>query len=169
MAWGTVKSKEYGPNRGIWAQSMFSWCTGTWTVNYVGLSSLSLPSDVDFCPKAAKCCHLGVDEYGWIAAAVGWGLWFLTLILFCIDKLMKLRPDEPKHLRAWESTKAEKHLFLSLLFKTRRVASDIHLASFAADVSKDIFEQGTAKMAWEEQDTCRIVPYCYYTSLWPAK
>uniref|UniRef100_A0ACB8FME2 Uncharacterized protein n=1 Tax=Sphaerodactylus townsendi TaxID=933632 RepID=A0ACB8FME2_9SAUR len=56
--------------------------------------------DVDYCSEAAKCCHLGVDEYGWIAAAVGWSLWFLTLILFCIDKLMRLQPDEPKHLEA---------------------------------------------------------------------
>ncbi|XP_054844733.1 transmembrane protein 213 [Eublepharis macularius] len=56
--------------------------------------------NVDYCPEAAKCCQLGVDEYGWIAAAVGWSLWFLTLILFCIDKLMKLQPDEPKHLGA---------------------------------------------------------------------
>ncbi|XP_077195915.1 transmembrane protein 213 [Paroedura picta] len=56
--------------------------------------------NVDFCPEAAKCCPIGVDEYGWIAAAVGWSLWFLTLILFCIDKLMRLQPDEPKHLGA---------------------------------------------------------------------
>lgn len=69
-------------------------------VNYGGFSSLSLPSDVDYCSEAAKCCQLGVDEYGWIAAAVGWSLWFLTLILFCIDKLMKLQPDEPKPLEA---------------------------------------------------------------------
>nr|XP_056703086.1 transmembrane protein 213 [Euleptes europaea] len=56
--------------------------------------------DVDYCPEAAKCCPLGVDDYGWVAAAVGWSLWFLTLILFCIDKLNKLQPDEPKHLEA---------------------------------------------------------------------
>ncbi|KAL6033178.1 hypothetical protein STEG23_031797, partial [Scotinomys teguina] len=41
-----------------------------------------------------------VDEYGWIAAAVGWSLWFLTLILLCVDKLMKLTPEEPKDLAA---------------------------------------------------------------------
>ncbi|KAI5274010.1 transmembrane protein 213 [Manis pentadactyla] len=56
--------------------------------------------NVDFCPQAARCCHAGVDEYGWIAAAVGWSLWFLTLILLCVDKLMKLSPDEPKDLAA---------------------------------------------------------------------
>ncbi|XP_054092940.2 transmembrane protein 213 [Callithrix jacchus] len=56
--------------------------------------------NVDFCPQAARCCHAGVDEYGWIAAAVGWSLWFLTLILLCVDKLMKLTPDEPKDLEA---------------------------------------------------------------------
>ncbi|EFB15718.1 hypothetical protein PANDA_002122, partial [Ailuropoda melanoleuca] len=55
--------------------------------------------DVDFCPQAARCCRTGVDEYGWIAAAVGWSLWFLTLILLCVDKLRKLTPDEPKGLR----------------------------------------------------------------------
>ncbi|KAF3819393.1 hypothetical protein GH733_013543 [Mirounga leonina] len=59
-----------------------------------------LAPDVDFCPQAARCCHTGVDEYGWIAAAVGWSLWFLTLILLCVDKLMKLTPDEPKDLQA---------------------------------------------------------------------
>ncbi|XP_040857895.1 transmembrane protein 213 [Ochotona curzoniae] len=55
---------------------------------------------VDFCPQAARCCHTGVDGYGWIAAAVGWSLWFLTLILLCVDKLMKLAPEEPKDLQA---------------------------------------------------------------------
>ncbi|PKU37035.1 hypothetical protein llap_12662 [Limosa lapponica baueri] len=39
-----------------------------------------------------------MDDYGWIAAAVGWSLWFLTLILLCVDKITKLRPDEPKYL-----------------------------------------------------------------------
>ncbi|XP_073918371.1 transmembrane protein 213 isoform X2 [Castor canadensis] len=56
-------------------------------------------ADVDFCPQAAQCCHVGVDEYGWIAAAVGWSLWFLTLILLCVTKLMKLNPEEPKDLQ----------------------------------------------------------------------
>uniref|UniRef100_A0A8D2D5I0 Transmembrane protein 213 n=1 Tax=Sciurus vulgaris TaxID=55149 RepID=A0A8D2D5I0_SCIVU len=55
---------------------------------------------VDFCPQAARCCQAGVDEYGWIAAAVGWSLWFLTLILLCVDKLMKLTPEEPKDSQA---------------------------------------------------------------------
>lgn len=58
------------------------------------------PTDVDFCLQASRCCHLGVDEHGWIMAAVGWSLWFLTLILLCVDKLMKLTPDEPKDLQA---------------------------------------------------------------------
>jgi hypothetical protein len=61
--------------------------------------ALSSPPDVDFCPQAAQCCHVGVDEYGWIAAAVGWSLWFLTLILLCVTKLMKLNPEEPKDLQ----------------------------------------------------------------------
>ncbi|XP_069715277.1 transmembrane protein 213 [Phaenicophaeus curvirostris] len=55
---------------------------------------------VNFCTQAAVCCPTGMDDYGWIAAAVGWSLWFLTLILLCMDKLMKLRPDEPKYLVA---------------------------------------------------------------------
>ncbi|XP_008055035.1 transmembrane protein 213 [Carlito syrichta] len=55
--------------------------------------------NVDFCPQAARCCHAGVDEYGWIAAAVGWSLWFLTLILLCVGKLTKLTPDDPKDLQ----------------------------------------------------------------------
>lgn len=62
--------------------------------------TLPSPPDVDFCPQAARCCRAGVDEYGWIAAAVGWSLWFLTLILLCVDKLMKLTPDELKDLQA---------------------------------------------------------------------
>ncbi|NXW59332.1 TM213 protein, partial [Eurystomus gularis] len=56
--------------------------------------------NVDFCMQAAMCCPSGMDDYGWIAAAVGWSLWFLTLILLCVDKVMKLRPDEPKYLVA---------------------------------------------------------------------
>ncbi|OBS78833.1 hypothetical protein A6R68_18792, partial [Neotoma lepida] len=55
-------------------------------------------ANVDFCPLASLCCRASVDEYGWIAAAVGWSLWFLTLILLCVDKLMKLTPEEPKDL-----------------------------------------------------------------------
>ncbi|XP_035170296.1 transmembrane protein 213 [Oxyura jamaicensis] len=55
---------------------------------------------VDFCTRAAMCCPSGMDDYGWIAAAVGWSLWFLTLILLCVEKVMKLRPDEPKYLVA---------------------------------------------------------------------
>ncbi|XP_064586520.1 transmembrane protein 213 [Zonotrichia leucophrys gambelii] len=56
--------------------------------------------NVNFCRQAATCCPSGMDDYGWIAAAVGWSLWFLTLILLCMDKIMKLRPDEPKYLVA---------------------------------------------------------------------
>ncbi|NXN47888.1 TM213 protein, partial [Rhinoptilus africanus] len=56
--------------------------------------------NVNFCPQAAMCCRTAMDDYGWIAAAVGWSLWFLTLILLCVDKIMKLRPDEPKYLVA---------------------------------------------------------------------
>ncbi|XP_027536323.1 transmembrane protein 213 isoform X2 [Neopelma chrysocephalum] len=56
--------------------------------------------NVNFCAQAAVCCPSGMDDYGWIAAAVGWSLWFLTLILLCMDKIMKLRPDEPKYLVA---------------------------------------------------------------------
>ncbi|XP_020385886.1 transmembrane protein 213 [Rhincodon typus] len=48
----------------------------------------------DTCVTARLCCQHGVDEYGWIAAAVGWSLWFLTLILICVNKVGKLRPDE---------------------------------------------------------------------------
>ncbi|NXN94008.1 TM213 protein, partial [Rhinopomastus cyanomelas] len=55
---------------------------------------------VNFCAQAAVCCPSGMDDYGWIAAAVGWSLWFLTLILLCVDKLTKLRPEEPKSLVA---------------------------------------------------------------------
>ncbi|XP_010564576.1 PREDICTED: transmembrane protein 213 [Haliaeetus leucocephalus] len=56
--------------------------------------------NMNFCTQAATCCPTGMDDYGWIAAAVGWSLWFLTLILLCVDKVMKLRPDEPKYLVA---------------------------------------------------------------------
>ncbi|XP_009286637.1 transmembrane protein 213 isoform X1 [Aptenodytes patagonicus] len=56
--------------------------------------------NMNFCTQAAMCCPTSVDDYGWIAAAVGWSLWFLTLILLCVDKVMKLRPDEPKYLVA---------------------------------------------------------------------
>uniref|UniRef100_A0A2K6NDH0 Transmembrane protein 213 n=1 Tax=Rhinopithecus roxellana TaxID=61622 RepID=A0A2K6NDH0_RHIRO len=78
--------------------------TATRAALILGLAFASLHSacsaDVDFCPQAARCCRAGVDEYGWIAAAVGWSLWFLTLILLCVDKLMKLTPDELKDLQA---------------------------------------------------------------------
>ncbi|XP_007118875.2 transmembrane protein 213 [Physeter macrocephalus] len=72
----------------------------TLTVHHPGLETPEQCPNVDFCPQAARCCHSGVDEYGWIAAAVGWSLLFLTLILLCVDKLMKLTPDEPKDLQA---------------------------------------------------------------------
>ncbi|XP_058930934.1 transmembrane protein 213 [Kogia breviceps] len=72
----------------------------TLTVHHPGLETPEQCPNVDFCPQAARCCHTGVDEYGWIAAAVGWSLLFLTLILLCVDKLMKLTPDEPKDLQA---------------------------------------------------------------------
>ncbi|MEE6477919.1 hypothetical protein FKM82_011670 [Ascaphus truei] len=62
------------------------------------ISLLQCPTE-DICSVASKCCVPGVDEYGWIAAAVGWSLWFLTLIVFCIGKVMDLRPDEPKYLQ----------------------------------------------------------------------
>lgn len=77
-----------------WGRSWVGWCDAPVVL------VLPSPLDVDFCPQAARCCHAGVDEYGWIAAAVGWSLWFLTLILLCVDKLMKLTPEEPKDLQA---------------------------------------------------------------------
>ncbi|XP_033889041.1 transmembrane protein 213-like [Acipenser ruthenus] len=53
------------------------------------------------CSMAAKCCQMRVGDYGWIAAAVGWGLWFLTLILLCANKLSKMGVDEQKkYIRA---------------------------------------------------------------------
>ncbi|XP_074049693.1 transmembrane protein 213 [Macrotis lagotis] len=57
-------------------------------------------SNLDFCSKAAQCCKHGMDEDGWIAAAIGWSLWFLTLILLCVDKLRKITPDESKYPQA---------------------------------------------------------------------
>ncbi|XP_072462675.1 transmembrane protein 213 [Notamacropus eugenii] len=56
--------------------------------------------NVDFCSKAAQCCKHGMDEDGWIAAAIGWSLWFLTLILLCVGKLRKMTPDESKYTHA---------------------------------------------------------------------
>ncbi|XP_003432117.2 transmembrane protein 213 [Canis lupus baileyi] len=72
----------------------------TLTTHHPDPGTLEQCPNVDFCPQAARCCHPGVDEYGWIAAAVGWSLWFLTLILLCVDKLLKLSPEEPKDLQA---------------------------------------------------------------------
>nr|XP_019606062.1 PREDICTED: transmembrane protein 213 [Rhinolophus sinicus] len=72
----------------------------TLTTHHPDPETLEQCPNVDFCPQAARCCHVGVDEYGWIMAAVGWSLWFLTLILLCVDKLMKLTPEEPKDLQA---------------------------------------------------------------------
>ncbi|XP_027737006.1 transmembrane protein 213 isoform X2 [Empidonax traillii] len=73
--------------------------------NVSGSSTLAIENEapclnVNFCAQAAVCCPSGMDDYGWIAAAVGWSLWFLTLILLCMDKIMKLQPDEPKYLVA---------------------------------------------------------------------
>ncbi|XP_075062170.1 transmembrane protein 213 [Mixophyes fleayi] len=59
-------------------------------------SLLQCPEN-DICDVASRCCMSGMDSYGWIAAAVGWSLWFFTLILFCIGKVMNLRPNEPKY------------------------------------------------------------------------
>lgn len=41
----------------------------------------------------------GMDSYGWIAATVGWALWFFTLILLCVCKVMDLRPNETKYVQ----------------------------------------------------------------------
>ncbi|XP_063301387.1 transmembrane protein 213 [Pelobates fuscus] len=60
---------------------------------------LQCPTE-DICTMASKCCIPAVDSDGWIAAAVGWSLWFLTLILYCVGKVMDLRPNEPKYLQA---------------------------------------------------------------------
>nr|DBA30267.1 TPA: hypothetical protein GDO54_006275 [Pyxicephalus adspersus] len=57
-------------------------------------------TETNICDLASRCCVSGMDSYGWIAATIGWALWFLTLILLCICKVMDLRPDEPKYLRA---------------------------------------------------------------------
>ncbi|KAJ1166212.1 hypothetical protein NDU88_006620 [Pleurodeles waltl] len=54
----------------------------------------------DFCTLASQCCQVGMDDNGWIAAAVGWALWFVTLILYCVGKMMNLHPDEPKYMQA---------------------------------------------------------------------
>lgn len=72
----------------------------TSTAHHPDPETLEQCLNVDFCPQAARCCRIGVDEYGWIMAAIGWSLWFLTLILLCVDKLLKLTPDEPKDLQA---------------------------------------------------------------------
>ncbi|XP_011357802.1 transmembrane protein 213 isoform X2 [Pteropus vampyrus] len=72
----------------------------TLTAHHPDPETLEQCLNVDFCPQAARCCRIGVDEYGWIMAAIGWSLWFLTLILLCVDKLLKLTPDEPKDLQA---------------------------------------------------------------------
>ncbi|XP_037691995.1 transmembrane protein 213 isoform X1 [Choloepus didactylus] len=74
--------------------------SSTLATHHPGPETLEQCPNVEFCPQAARCCHTGVDEYGWIAAAVGWSLWFLTLILLCVDKLMKLTPDDPKDFQA---------------------------------------------------------------------
>nr|XP_012804791.1 transmembrane protein 213 [Jaculus jaculus] len=83
-----------------WAEAISSSSNSTLTVHLADPGTLDRCPNVDFCPQAARCCHAGVDEYGWIAAAVGWSLWFLTLILLCVDKLTKLTPEEPKDLPA---------------------------------------------------------------------
>ncbi|CAH7471228.1 transmembrane protein 213 [Phodopus roborovskii] len=72
----------------------------TLSIHHSEPGTLEQCANIDFCPVASLCCRASVDEYGWIAAAVGWGLWFLTLILLCVDKLMKLTPEEPKDLAA---------------------------------------------------------------------
>ncbi|XP_053409769.1 transmembrane protein 213 [Nycticebus coucang] len=84
-------------HRACWAEASSS-NSSTLTGHHPDAGTPEECPNVDFCPRAARCCHAGVDEHGWIAAAVGWSLWFLTLILLCVDKLMKLTPDEPKDL-----------------------------------------------------------------------
>lgn len=55
--------------------------------------------DNNFCDVASSCCMPGMDSYGWIAATVGWALWFFTLILLCVCKVMDLRPNETKYVQ----------------------------------------------------------------------
>ncbi|XP_005040085.1 PREDICTED: transmembrane protein 213 isoform X2 [Ficedula albicollis] len=76
-------------------------CSAAEDISNVSTTEYEPPClSVNYCRQAATCCPSGMDDYGWIAAAVGWSLWFLTLILLCMDKIMKLRPDEPKYLVA---------------------------------------------------------------------
>ncbi|XP_043943063.1 transmembrane protein 213 [Protopterus annectens] len=49
--------------------------------------------NTNLCQYISKCCIIGMDENGWIAAAVGWGLWFLTMIILCIIKVSSLTPE----------------------------------------------------------------------------
>ncbi|XP_007908560.1 transmembrane protein 213 [Callorhinchus milii] len=49
---------------------------------------------LDMCTRAHFCCQSGMDENGWILAAIGWSLWFLTLILICANKVSKLKPED---------------------------------------------------------------------------
>ncbi|XP_007525242.1 transmembrane protein 213 [Erinaceus europaeus] len=85
----------------LWAGSAAPSRSSNYTLSiHPGPKTLEQCPDLDFCPQAARCCQSSVDEYGWIWAAVGWSLWFLTLILLCVDKLRKLTPEESKDLPA---------------------------------------------------------------------
>ncbi|XP_078529173.1 transmembrane protein 213 [Lissotriton helveticus] len=65
-----------------------------------GSNILSQCTGQDFCTMASQCCQVAMDDNGWIAAAVGWALWFLTLILYCVGKVKDLQPNEPKYMQA---------------------------------------------------------------------
>ncbi|XP_056372291.1 transmembrane protein 213 isoform X2 [Oenanthe melanoleuca] len=83
------------------AAALWDSCSAAEDISNVSTTEYEPPClSASYCRQAAACCPSAMDDHGWIAAAVGWSLWFLTLILLCVDKIMRLRPDEPKYLVA---------------------------------------------------------------------
>ncbi|XP_032815658.1 transmembrane protein 213 [Petromyzon marinus] len=61
-----------------------------------------ITTNAQFCSVAETCCIFGVDQTGWIAAAVGWSLAFLVLIVSCACQLHSIHPEASKRIRLRE-------------------------------------------------------------------
>ncbi|CAM9554460.1 unnamed protein product [Lampetra planeri] len=68
------------------------------SIPFVNMTTIN----AQFCSVSEACCILGVDQTGWIAAAVGWSLAFLVLIVSCACQLHSIHPEASKRIRLRE-------------------------------------------------------------------
>ncbi|XP_061422472.1 transmembrane protein 213 [Lethenteron reissneri] len=87
---GVCGSTEMNGTQTPQGDSLLQQCINMTTIN------------AQFCSVSEACCILGVDQTGWIAAAVGWSLAFLVLIVSCACQLHSIHPEASKRIRLRE-------------------------------------------------------------------